>query len=137
MRPGNEPATSWFLVGFVSAVSQWGLSASYSKTAILLYYYLFKHISIMLQWLQETLNSTIWHIIHYCPLQIPFFFFFLPFPEHMEIPWPGMGPAPQQWPKPLQWQCQILNLLHHKRTPFSSFSLLPARQICHLFFHFC
>ena len=24
---------------------------------------------------------------------------------------------PQQWPKLLQWQCQIFNLLCHKRTP--------------------
>ena len=30
---------------------------------------------------------------------------------------PGIEPLPQQWPKLLQWQQQILNLLCHKRTP--------------------
>ena len=29
----------------------------------------------------------------------------------------GIKPAPQQQPKPLQWQCWILNPLCHKRTP--------------------
>ena len=35
----------------------------------------------------------------------------------MWIFWTGIEPLPQQWPKWLQWQCQILNLLHHKETP--------------------
>ena len=45
-----------------------------------------------------------------------FFFFFWQHLWHMEFPRPGIKPALQQWPDPLQWQCQILNLLHHKRT---------------------
>ena len=35
----------------------------------------------------------------------------------MEFPRPGIEPAPQQQPKPLQRHHQILNLLHHSRTP--------------------
>ena len=26
----------------------------------------------------------------------------------MEVPWPGIEPVPQQWPKPLQWQTRSL-----------------------------
>ena len=32
-----------------------------------------------------------------------------PHPQHAEVPWPGIKPVPQQWPKPQLWQCQILN----------------------------
>ena len=46
-----------------------------------------------------------------------FVFNFWLHPRHVEIPRPGIKPALQQWPKPLQWQCQTLNLLHHKGTP--------------------
>ena len=48
--------------------------------------------------------------------------YFLPHPWHAEVPRPGIEPAPRQQPKPLQWQCQILNLLCHQGTP-SSLSL--------------
>ena len=46
-------------------------------------------------------------------------FFFL-FWLHLlpgEVSGPGIEPAPQQRPELLQWQCQSLNLLHHKGTP--------------------
>ena len=35
----------------------------------------------------------------------------------VEAPRPGTEPIPQQGPKLLQGQCQILKLLCHKRTP--------------------
>ena len=40
-------------------------------------------------------------------------------PGHAEVSRPGIKPTPQQQPTPelLQWQCQILNPLHLKRTP--------------------
>ena len=38
-------------------------------------------------------------------------------PWHAEGPGPGIEPKPQQWPKLLQWQHQILNWLCHKGTP--------------------
>ena len=34
---------------------------------------------------------------------------------------PGIQPEPRQWPQPLQWQRQILNLLRRKGTPDLSF----------------
>ena len=37
--------------------------------------------------------------------------------QHVEVPGPSIKPEPQQQPKLLQWQCQILNPLCHKRTP--------------------
>lgn len=37
---------------------------------------------------------------------------------------PGIKPAPEQWPGPLQWQNLILNSLHHKGTSAPS-TLLP------------
>ena len=43
--------------------------------------------------------------------------FFLLHPWHVQVPRPGTEPTPQQWPKLLQWQHQILNLLCHKGTP--------------------
>ena len=45
------------------------------------------------------------------------YLFILPHSRQMEVPRPGIEPTPQKWPKPLQWQCRILNPLHHKRTP--------------------
>ena len=41
---------------------------------------------------------------------------FWPCPEHVEVPWLGTEPEPKQLPELLQWQCWILNLLHHKGT---------------------
>ena len=38
------------------------------------------------------------------------------FLQHVEIARPGIEHTPQQWPKPLQWQCWILNPLCHKGT---------------------
>ena len=48
-----------------------------------------------------------------------FFFFFLPCLQHAEVPGPGIKPMPQQQPKPLQWQHEILSPLCHKGTPES------------------
>ena len=50
-----------------------------------------------------------------------FFFYFWPYLQHVEVPELGSEPTPQQWPKPLQWQCWILNLLHQQRIPCLSF----------------
>ena len=38
--------------------------------------------------------------------------------QHVEVPVPEIEPAPWQWPEPLQWQCWILNPLHHQGTPY-------------------
>ena len=46
-------------------------------------------------------------------------FFFWLCSWHMEVSGPRLKPSPQQQPEPLQWQCQILNLLHHKGTPMT------------------
>ena len=43
-----------------------------------------------------------------------------PHPWHLEVPQPGTEPAPQQWPKLLQRQHQILNPLCHQGTPTGS-----------------
>ena len=42
-----------------------------------------------------------------------FFFFFWPCSWHVKVSRPGIKPLPVQWPRLLQWQCQILNLLSH------------------------
>ena len=46
-----------------------------------------------------------------------FFFFFWLHPWHVEVPQPRTEPVSQQQPKLQQWQCQILNPLHHQGTP--------------------
>ena len=49
-----------------------------------------------------------------------FFFLFFVFFGCIQGLWKflglGLKPMPQQWPKPLQWQRQILNPLHHEGT---------------------
>ena len=40
----------------------------------------------------------------------------------MEVPRPRTDPAPQQWPKLLQWQHQVLNPLSHKGAPGMNFT---------------
>ena len=61
------------------------------------------------------------HLIHscICLLILSLIYLFWPHPQHVEVPGPGIEPMPQQLP--LQWQCQILNLLCHKRTPLKIF----------------
>ena len=55
------------------------------------------------------------------------FFFFLGCTLSMwKSPWPGTEPAPKQRPEPLQWQCQILNSLHHRGTPWRALSPLNS-----------
>ena len=44
------------------------------------------------------------------------FFFWLSL-QHTEVTWPGIKTAPKQEPELLQWQCWILNPLHHKEAP--------------------
>ena len=55
-------------------------------------------------------------------------FFSWPCLWHEAVPGPGVEHAPQQRPKQLQWQHQILNLLCRKRTPHSGYF-----QLCFLF----
>ena len=46
----------------------------------------------------------------------PFYFFWL-YLWHVDAPRPGIKPAPEQQPEPMQWQHQILYPLCRKRTP--------------------
>ena len=68
--------------------------------------------------------------------------FFWPCPRHVEVPGLGNEPMSQQQPKPLQWQCQILSPLNHKRIPqmgidhlgiFSNKNWEPGEKIGKLF----
>ena len=58
-----------------------------------------------------------------------FFFFFWLWPSHVKAQARDQIHATAR-PKPLQGQCQIFNLLHHKRTPklFSNSSLSISRK---------
>ena len=49
------------------------------------------------------------------------YIYFWPCPWHAEVPQSSIELSPQQWTKPLQWQCQILNTPHRKRTIFLNF----------------
>ena len=55
-----------------------------------------------------------------------FFCLFWPHPWHVEVPRPGIEP-PQQQPQLLQWQCWILNPLHHRELlkPKKKSDLIP------------
>ena len=69
-----------------------------------------------------------------------FLFLFLPCLWHVKVPGPGRKPVPQQWPKPPQWQCCILNPLSHQGTPSMMFSrfihTVPCARASFLFFFF-
>ena len=52
------------------------------------------------------------------------FFFGHAHARQAKIPRPGIETPPQQQSKPQQWQCWILNLLHHQGTsPFPFFNV--------------
>ena len=44
-------------------------------------------------------------------------------PGHTEVPGPGIKPTALQWPKPQQWQCQILNT-GHQGTPIAGLFII-------------
>ena len=47
-----------------------------------------------------------------------YYYYFQPHPKHVEVPGPGIKPAPQQQCEPQQWQRWILNPLSHKGTSY-------------------
>lgn len=51
-----------------------------------------------------------------------------PSPQHADVPRPGIEPSPQQPPRQLKGQHQILNPLCHKRTP--SHMILTVLSSC-------
>ena len=59
-----------------------------------------------------------------------FFFFFWLLLWQVEVLGPDIKPVPQQQHKPLQWKCQIANLLHQKRLLVRSFSSNLLAAIC-------
>ena len=52
-------------------------------------------------------------------------------PQNSKLPRPGIKPAPQQQPKPLQWQWQILNPLSHQGTPLRFFFFFFGWSMAH------
>ena len=58
-------------------------------------------------------------------------FFFFWYPQHAEVPGPGIKPVPRKLPEPLQGQCQNLNPLHHQGAPsFLLIHCIPQRNNC-------
>ena len=52
-----------------------------------------------------------------------YLFYFWPCPQHTSVPKPGIKPAAQQPPEPLQWQCQVLiNPWSHRGSPMTDFN---------------
>ena len=47
VRPGIEPATSWFLVGFISAAPRWELLAHHFLMLLLIFFFLAKACKIL------------------------------------------------------------------------------------------
>lgn len=63
-----------------------------------------------------TLKLFITPMLMYTPKQhtvSPFIilFYFWSHQQHVEVSGPGVKPTPQKWPRPLQWQCQIVNTI--------------------------
>ena len=56
--------------------------------------------------------------------------------QHVEVSKPGNQNMPQQQPRPLQWQCWILNPLHHKGSPDFCVFDAAVNEIVFLFFFF-
>ena len=57
-------------------------------------------------------------------------FLLLLYSQQVEVPGPGLEPSIQQWPEPLQWQCQILNPLSKARDQTHNF-MVPSRICLH------
>ena len=58
--------------------------------------------------------------------------FFLPHPQHMEVPRPGIEPKPQQW------QCQILKPLYHQwNSHYHAVLITKALYQVRMFFFLC
>ena len=57
-----------------------------------------------------------WNVIYF----IQKFFFCLHL-QMWKLPEAEIKPMPYQWAEPLQWQCWILNLLKHRKTPWFNF----------------
>ena len=74
------------------------------------------HILMDTSWVLNPMKTPNFFPSFFLSFFLFFFFFFWPCPLHAEVPRPGTEPEPQQWPRLLQWQCQILKLLHHIRT---------------------
>ena len=69
------------------------------------------YLSFIVIFLLKKLSFVLWFAY-----SLLFCFVFWSHLLHVELPRPENEPAPQQRPKTLQWQCQILKSLHHKRT---------------------
>ena len=91
-RPRMVPTSSWILLGFLHPWATMGtphslnLKSEYWKWVVLWYKY-YTSMKLVVFW---------------------------PCLQHAEDPGPGIVPAPQQWPKPWEWQYWILNPLNHK-----------------------
>ena len=122
VRPGNEPESSWMLLGFISTVPQQelpikpfvfvGLQFSSNVEKIQLFFSS-KSFSVppsfLITLMQSILTSSNrWlMLIYFFPaffLSVPnmdfFFFFFLAALVGCKVPRPGIELAPQQWPEP-------------------------------------
>ena len=100
--PGIKHESSWILVGFVTSKPRWELDIiNFFNPNCALEEAL--HHSHQPQVRSQTFKLV---CLFVCPQS-----------HHMEVPRPGIQPVPQQWPKPKQWQHQVLNPLSHQGTP--------------------
>jgi len=104
-RPGIEPTTSWFLVGFANHWAMMGTPIDW-----LLKYCWFTRFCQFLLYSKETQSCIygFWEekfrkhtrpYLYYFFLFSFFFFFFWLHPQRMEFPGPGIKPTTWQWPK--------------------------------------
>ena len=120
-----EPATSWFLVGFVSAVAQWELPASLSFYSQWIHGKHLKHIGCIvaitiISYEYECgfpLETFLININRYCQytFQLDFFFFLQLYLWHMKVLGLGVKFKLQLWPMPQPQQRQILNPISEAR----------------------
>ena len=82
--------------------------------------YIQPHLCIQFHHVHEIIWKTLIGVIASCP----FFFFFCPYPWHVEIPRLGIKSKPWQWPEPQQWRCQILNPTEPRRNSHHILSLV-------------